>query len=59
MKPAKLLANWNHHPPTFGSQKMGNQFIDSMKAYVLKVLSVVLKGDCNYLINLYYKELKK
>lgn len=59
IKADKLLENWNIHPPSVNTQKMGDGFIDSLEACILKVPSAVVQGDCNYLINPYHKEFKK
>lgn len=56
---ADLPKDWNDHPPKSSSQKIGDEFIDSMEFCVLKVPSAVVKGDFNYLINPYHKQFKK
>lgn len=37
---------------------MGDEFLNEMVFYVLKVPSTVVPGDCNYLINPYHKKSK-
>lgn len=54
-----LPGNWNNHPPGNHTQKIGDDFIDSIEACVLKVTSAVVKGDFNFLINPYHKDFKK
>ena len=46
-----LPDEWNIFPHSVSTQKIGDNFIDSLKACVLKVPSAVVKGDFNYLIN--------
>ena len=54
-----LPDNWNNHPPNISTQKIGDEFIDSVDTCILKVPSAVVQGDYNYLINPYHKEFKK
>lgn len=55
----KLTENWNSHPPVLATQNLGNGFISSLEACVLKVPSAVVKGDSNFLINPYHPDFKK
>ncbi|MDY2588537.1 RES family NAD+ phosphorylase [Winogradskyella aquimaris] len=59
LKLEDLPDNWNNHPPNISTQKIGDEFIDSLDFCVLKVPSAVVQGDFNYLINPYHKEFKK
>ena len=54
-----LPEDWNEFPHTYKTQKIGDDFIYSKKGCVLKVPSVVVKGDFNYLINPHHKDFKK
>jgi RES domain-containing protein len=54
-----LPRNWNNHPPNITTQKIGDNFIDSIDDCVLKTPSAVVQGDSNYLINPYHKGFKK
>jgi len=54
----KLDFPWNAHPPHKQSQKIGDRFIASMQACVLKVPSVVVQGDFNYLLNPFHSDFK-
>ena len=47
----KLNLDWNNHPATSQTQRMGDAFIDSAKAFLFKVPSAVVKGDSNILLN--------
>lgn len=59
IKQQNLPENWNNHPPNMETQKIGDEFIDTRDACILKVPSAVVKGDFNYLINPYHKDFKK
>lgn len=59
LKLQDLPGNWNNHPPNSSTQKLGDEFIDSLNFCILKVPSAVVQGDFNYLINPYHKEFKK
>lgn len=54
-----LPDHWNNYPPNIGTQKIGDDFIDSMEECILKVPSAVVQGDFNYLMNPYHKEFKQ
>jgi RES domain-containing protein len=55
----ELDEDWNNHPPSSNTQKIGDEFIDSIKECLLKVPSAVVQGDSNYLINPYHTDFKK
>ncbi|MBO3099801.1 RES family NAD+ phosphorylase [Gelidibacter pelagius] len=55
----ELPDHWNSHPPNISTQKIGDEFIDSIAICVLKVPSAVVQGDHNYLINPYHKQFNK
>ena len=55
----RLPENWRAHPPLRSTQMMGDDFITSEKALVLKVPSAVVQGDFNFLINPNHKECKE
>ncbi len=46
-----LPYKWREIPPDVASQKVGDAFIRNSKSSVLKVPSVVVQGEYNYLIN--------
>ena len=54
----KLSDNWNAFPHNRETQVIGDNFIQSNTHCLLKVPSAVVKGDYNYLINPYHKEMK-
>lgn len=55
----ELDEDWNNHPPNSITQKIGDNFIDSIDECLLKVPSAVVQGDFNYLINPYHSDFKK
>lgn len=54
-----LSKNWNTYLHYSETQKIGDHFIASLEACVLKVPSAVVKGDFNYLINPHHSAFKK
>lgn len=48
---AELLHGWRSFPDPRSTQKIGDAFIESKTAAVLKVPSAVVKGDFNFLMN--------
>ncbi len=55
----ELPLNWNLFPYPSTTQKFGNEFVTENKFGVLKIPSVVTKGDFNFLINPYHKDFDK
>jgi RES domain-containing protein len=54
----ELPLNWNLFPHPSATQKFGNEFVIKNKFCVLKIPSVVTKGDFNFLINPIHKDFK-
>jgi len=46
-----LPADWRSFPHSHSTQKLGDRFVHEGKFLVLKVPSVVVQGEYNYLIN--------
>ncbi len=46
-----LPKGWDAHPPTAASQQIGKNFVAEGKYLTLKVPSVTIRGDYNYLLN--------
>ena len=59
LKASELPKSWNSHPPLIYSQQVGDEFIMANEFCVLKVPSVVVYGDFNYLINPYHIDFKR
>lgn len=55
----ELPADWKSFPHSGSTQRIGDNFILENKFLVLKVPSVVVQGDFNYLINPNHKDFKK
>ena len=51
-----LVENWNQHPPNLQTKLLGDSFVRDGKALVMKAPSVVVRGDCNYLLNPAHKQ---
>lgn len=54
-----LPLNWNSFPHPSDTQQIGDKFVNDNKFCVLKIPSVVTKGDYNFLINPGHKDFKK
>lgn len=50
---------WNSHPPSHITQKIGDTFVSQNTDLILKVPSAVVEGDFNFLINLAHHEFSK
>lgn len=57
--PEDLPVNWNFIPPLPNTQILGDFFIQEAKAAVLKVPSVIVPVEHNYLINPLHPDAKK
>jgi len=55
----ELKKDWSANPPMLSSQRIGDEFIQSARACVLKVPSAVVPGDSNFLINPNHPEKKR
>lgn len=55
----RLSKDWNMHPHYLETQKLGDEFINSLETCILKVPSAVVKGDFNYLLNPHHPDFKK
>lgn len=54
----KLDADWRSFPHAHSTQEIGDRFIRDNEALILKVPSVVVPGDYNYLINPNHKDIR-
>ncbi len=59
LKPEELAKDWKIFPHPHSTQKIGDRFIRESKFAVLKVPSVVVQGEFNYLINPGYPDAPK
>lgn len=51
--------NWNSFPSQSSTQFIGDRFVAENKYCILKIPSVITKGDFNILINPHHKSFKK
>ena len=49
--PEKIPVDWKSFPHSHSTQEIGDNFVIAAKSAVLKVPSVVVQGDYNYIIN--------
>jgi RES domain-containing protein len=54
----KRFVGWNRNPMPASAQNIGNDFISTQKALVLKVPSATVKDEWNYLINPPHQDFK-
>jgi len=54
-----LRPDWNALPHAHATQVVGDAFVTDLKAAVLKVPSVVVPGEYNYLLNPAHRDFKK
>ncbi|MVN23478.1 RES family NAD+ phosphorylase [Mucilaginibacter arboris] len=59
LKPDEWPADFKSIPHSHSTQVIGDEFIAHKKALILKVPSVVVQGDFNYLINPNHPDLEK
>ena len=59
LKQAEWPKDWKSFPHPDSTQQIGDDFIQENKFLILKVPSVVVQGDFNYLINPTHPEKKK
>lgn len=57
--PEDLPTGWNAHPPALETQFIGDDFVASESAVMLKVPSCLVPQEFNYLINPLHPEAKK
>jgi len=56
---SELANDWNSIPPSYSTREIGDKFVAERKYLVLKVPSVVVPGDYNYLLNPNHPEFDK
>lgn len=59
LKKHQLPDDWNAWPLPYTTQNLGDDFVKRGKSLVLKVLSAVVQGEFNYLINPIHPNIKK
>lgn len=58
LKQTELPRDWKSFPHPDSTQQLGDEFISENKFLILKVPSVVVQGDFNYIVNPAHKEKK-
>lgn len=53
---SKITENWSDHPPPPAIQQIGTEWVSSMTSAVLKVPTVILPNEFNYLINIAHQD---
>jgi RES domain-containing protein len=56
---ASLPKEWSNYPPSIKTQKIGDIWIKESKSAVLKVPSVIIREEFNYLINPVHPDFNK
>lgn len=59
LKKHQLPDDWKTWPIPYSTQNLGDDFVKKGKFLVLKVPSVVVQGEFNYLINPFHAKIKK
>jgi RES domain-containing protein len=54
-----LPKEWTNYPPSIKTQKIGDNWVKESRSVVLKVPSVVIKEEFNYLINPFHSDFNK
>ncbi len=47
----RLPASWTAFPPPFELQRIGNEWVDSMRSCILEVPSVIVPHESNFILN--------
>ena len=55
----EIPEHWNLHPPGTASQFFGDQWIAESRSVVLRVPSIIIPGESNFLINPRHPDFKK
>jgi RES domain-containing protein len=56
---AGLPKEWTNYPPSVRTQKIGDTWVKELRSVVLKVPSVVIKEEFNYLVNPVHPDFKR
>jgi RES domain-containing protein len=48
---SRLPTSWTAYPPPFELQRIGNEWVESMRSCVLEVPSVIVPHESNYVLN--------
>jgi RES domain-containing protein len=59
LDPKELSANWKKNPAPISTQRLGDQWIASRASVVLKVPSIIVARESNYLLNPHHPQFKR
>ena len=59
LEEADLPADWNSRPASSSTKKIGDQWVASKESVILKVPSIVVPEEYNYLVNPLHPDFKK
>ena len=59
MKETDLILRWKEFDKMLYTQSQGDQWVREAKSTILKVPSVIVGGDSNYLLNTCHKDYQK
>jgi len=51
LEAVKLPSRWQASPPPFELQRIGNEWVDSMRSCILEVPSVLVPHESNFILN--------
>jgi RES domain-containing protein len=57
--PKKLPRNWRQEPPARSTQRIGDEWVREARSAVLRLPSVIISAEPNYLINPAHPDFKK
>ncbi len=49
--PVKLPTSWQSSPPPYELQRIGDEWVDSMRSCILEVPSVIVPHESNFILN--------
>ena len=49
--PMKLPTSWQSSPPPYELQRIGDEWVDSMRSCILEVPSVIVPHESNFILN--------
>lgn len=59
LAPAQLPASWREEPPPDGSKALGTAWVERAETALLRVPSIIVPGEFNYLLNPAHGDFKK
>lgn len=59
LSPDNLPAGWDSDPPIYATRDIGTEWVKSGKSAILKVPSVIVQGEVNYIVNPKHRDFPK